>query len=165
MPMTTQDQAYDDVRLRSVEGADLDVFFEYQRDPVALRMAAATAETREPFLVYWAEIRADRAVLAQTVMVNGEVAGNLMCWERWGLRQVGFWIGRRYWGRGVATTALALFLCDMTARPVHAYVALHNAGSTRVLEKCGFRRVTDPRYGVDAGSSAESALAEYVLEP
>jgi RimJ/RimL family protein N-acetyltransferase len=28
----------------------------------------------------------------------------------------------------------------VTARPLHAHVAAHNAGSIRVLEKCGFRR-------------------------
>ena len=27
----------------------------------------------------------------------------------------------------------------MTERPLHAHVAKHNAGSIRVLEKCGFR--------------------------
>ena len=151
--MTTEE--FDDVLLRGVVDGDLEAFYEYQRDPQAVRMAAATAESREPFLEYWTEIRADRAVLAQTVTVNGDVAGYVMSWQNWGERQVGYWIDRRYWGRGVATTALALFLCDMTIRPVRAYVAVHNAGSMRVLEKCGFRRVTER----DAGP-----LAEYVLE-
>jgi len=153
--MTAGERGYDDVRLRIVEDADLDAFYEYQRDPEAVRMAAATAETREPFLDYWAEIRADRAVLAQTVLVNGNVAGYLMCWQKWGERQVGYWIDRRYWGRGVATTALSLFLCEMTARPVRAYVAVANAGSMRVLEKCGFRRVTKQHDG---------PLVEYIME-
>ena len=31
----------------------------------------------------------------------------------------------------------------MTERPLHALVALHNAGSIRVLEKCGFVRVAE----------------------
>lgn len=153
--MSGQSAGYDDVRVRDVEDADLAVFFEHQRDPLAVRMAASTALARRPFLAHWAEIRADPAVIAQTIVVNGDVAGNITCWERWGERQVGYWIGRSHWGRGVATTALALFLCRMTSRPVHAYVASHNAASLRVLEKCGFQRVT---------TGAEPALIGLVLE-
>ena len=46
---------------------------------------------------------------------------------------------RPWWGRGVATRALALLVDEVSVRP-HAYVAAHNVGSIRVLEKCGFRR-------------------------
>jgi RimJ/RimL family protein N-acetyltransferase len=119
-------------------------------------MAAFTAQTKDVFLAYWAEIRADRAVLAQTITVNGEVAGNIMCWEKWDQRQVGYWIGRRYWGRGVATSALALLICRVPIRPLYAYVAVHNQASMRVLEKGGFQRIGD--------DTARSALVEYALE-
>ena len=45
------------------------------------------------------------------------------------------------WGRGVATRALAAFLGEAeTTRPLFAGVVAHNAGSMRVLEKCGFSR-------------------------
>jgi RimJ/RimL family protein N-acetyltransferase len=162
--MVEFDGGYDDVRLRDVEDADLDVFFEHQRDPEATRLAAFAAKARLPFLEYWAEIRAGQTVLTKAIVVNGEVAGNIMCWDQSGQRQIGYWIGRQYWGHGVATTALALFLCWMTARPLHAYVAVHNVGSIRVLEKCGFRRVPD-RHGPPAtGDSGQIALVEHVLE-
>jgi RimJ/RimL family protein N-acetyltransferase len=39
----------------------------------------------------------------------------------------------------VATTALALFVCRLTVRPLFAYVAGHHAASMIVLEKCGFQ--------------------------
>ena len=52
----------------------------------------------------------------------------------------GYWIGREHWGRGVATEALTQFTHQVTARPLYAHVAVHNAGSIRVLEKCAFRR-------------------------
>jgi RimJ/RimL family protein N-acetyltransferase len=41
-------------------------------------------------------------------------------------------------GLGVATAALASFLTLLLERPLCAHVAEHNAGSVRVLEKCGF---------------------------
>jgi hypothetical protein len=54
--MAEVDRVYDDVRIRDVEEADLDVLFEHQRDPEAVRMAAFAAKAREPFFAYWAEI-------------------------------------------------------------------------------------------------------------
>jgi RimJ/RimL family protein N-acetyltransferase len=162
--MAEVDRGYDEVQLREVEDADLEVFFEHQRDPEATRLAAVAAKARKPFLAYWAEIRAGQTVLARTIVVNGEVAGNIMCWDQWGQRQIGYWIGRRYWGRGVATTALALFLCWMTTRPLHAYAAAHNAGSIRVLEKCGFRRMADRHDQPATGDSGQITLVEHILE-
>jgi RimJ/RimL family protein N-acetyltransferase len=55
-----------------------------------------------------------------------------------GEREVGYWLGREYWGKGIATAALAAYLKVEQQRPLHAYVAAHNIGSRRVLEKCGF---------------------------
>jgi RimJ/RimL family protein N-acetyltransferase len=66
------------------------------------------------------------------------VAGNVGCWEQDGQRLVGYWVGREFWGKGLATRALAEFVEEVTARPLHAWVATSNLGSIRVLEKCGF---------------------------
>jgi RimJ/RimL family protein N-acetyltransferase len=51
---------------------------------------------------------------------------------------VGHWIGKEYWGKGIATKGLEEFLSWDEARPMYAYVARHNIGSQRVLQKCGF---------------------------
>jgi RimJ/RimL family protein N-acetyltransferase len=68
------------------------------------------------------------------------VAGNIGSWQDRGQQLLGYWVGREYWGRGVATRALALLVDEMSIRPLFAHVAAHNIGSIRVLEKCGFRR-------------------------
>jgi RimJ/RimL family protein N-acetyltransferase len=65
------------------------------------------------------------------------VAGNITSWERDGRRLVGYWLGREYWGRGLATKALGELIQELE-RPVYAEVATTNVGSVRVLEKCGF---------------------------
>lgn len=65
-------------------------------------------------------------------------ARNIVSWTQDGEREVGYWIGKRYWGRGVATRALSEFLREVPERPLFAHVATHNLGSLRVLEKCGF---------------------------
>jgi RimJ/RimL family protein N-acetyltransferase len=124
--------------LRAVEPTDLPIFFEHQRDPVALLMAGMPGRDLEAFNEHWTRILADDTVRIRTVLVDGQVAGNVLSFERGGRREVGYWIGRDHWGRGVATAALAAFLGEEKARPLHAGVVPENGGSLRVLAKCGF---------------------------
>lgn len=127
-----------DVLLRDVEEADLPVFFEQQLDPEATRMADFPSKGREAFLAHWRKILGDGSITKQTILFEGEVAGNVVSFVHAGEREVGYWVGRRYWGRGVATGALTAFLDLEQRRPLYAHVARHNAASLRVLEKCGF---------------------------
>lgn len=53
-------------------------------------------------------------------------------------REVTYWIGRQYWGRGAATAALRELLGVAPERPLHARAAADNIGSIQVLKKCGF---------------------------
>lgn len=90
-------------------------------------------------MVHWTKILADETVIKRTVLFNGRVAGNVVSFEQECEQEVGYWIGREYWGKGVATEALSQFLAHAEVRrPLHAAVAKHNVGSIRVLEKCGF---------------------------
>lgn len=127
-----------DVRLREVLDSDLPIFFEQQLDPDATQMANFPAREREAFMAHWAKIRGDAADSLRTILCDGQVAGNIVSWEQAGEREVGYWIGKDYWGRGIATRALSEFLSLLPARPLYAHVARHNFASRRVLEKCGF---------------------------
>jgi RimJ/RimL family protein N-acetyltransferase len=128
-----------DVLLRDVEKSDLPVLLEYQLDPEATRMAGFPARDRKSFMAHWNRILEDESVVTKTVLFEGGVAGNIVSFVNSGEREVGYWIGRQFWGRGVATRALAEFLRLEARRPLYAGVALHNAASVRVLQKCGFR--------------------------
>ena len=130
-----------DVRLRDVVETDLPIYFEHQRDPVAVEMAAFPARDAEAFAAHWEKILADPAVIAMTVETDGEVAGGVVSWPDEDRRYVGYGLGRSFWGRGIASEALRAFLVQVSDRPLHAYVAVHNLGSQRVLEKCGFTSV------------------------
>ena len=103
-----------------------------------------------------AKTLASDSALTWTVVSDGAVAGNIGCWEDDGRRLVGYWIGREFWGRGLATQALAELLDVVDARPLHAYVAKSNVASIRVLEKCGFVKV-----GEHAG---DDGIEELLLE-
>lgn len=128
----------DTVALRPVEPADLPIFFEYQRDPAGIVMAGVGGRDREAFDEHWAKILADDTGRIRTIVAGGQVAGYVLSFERDGRREVGYWIGRDHWGRGVATAALVAFLGEEETRPLHAGVLPANLGSLRVLEKCGF---------------------------
>ena len=129
------------VLLRNVVESDLPIFFEQQLDPVANQMAAFPARDREAFMAHWTKILAGETNILKTILFDGQVAGNIVSWEQpdeGSEQEVGYWLGREYWGKGIATRALAAFLEHVTARPLYAYVAKHNLASIRVLEKCGF---------------------------
>jgi RimJ/RimL family protein N-acetyltransferase len=138
MVSTGTGQASVDVRLRDVLESDIPSFFEHQLDPRASAMTGFPARDWETFAAHWVRIRGDATVVTRTVLADGQVAGNVVSFEHAGRREVGYWIGSDYWGRGVATRALALFLEQERTRPLFAGVARQNAGSRRVLEKCGF---------------------------
>lgn len=127
-----------DVRLRDVEDADVEVFYEQQLDEEAAAMAAFPSRDREAHFAHWAKIRKDETLVTRTIVADGEVAGNIGSWVQDGQREVGYWIGKPYWGRGVATGALRALLEQVQERPLYGWVAHHNAGSIRVLEKVGF---------------------------
>jgi RimJ/RimL family protein N-acetyltransferase len=130
----------DDIQLRDVEPTDLPIFYEQQLDADASRMAAFPPRDRAAFDAHWAiNVLGNSAAVKQTILVNGQVAGNIGSWLQDGVRLVGYWLGKEHWGKGVATRALIALLRLVTERPLYAHVAKHNAGSIRVLEKCGFR--------------------------
>ena len=126
------------VQLRDVAESDLPILFEQQSDPEANRMAAVPARDRDAFAAHWTKILADASITIQTILFDGQVAGHVLCFERGGKIQVGYWLGKDYWGKGIATRALAAFLPHVKTRPLYAFAAKHNVGSLRVLEKCGF---------------------------
>lgn len=153
------------VLLRAATAADVPIFFEHQQDPVARHMAAfapADAADRSGYLAHWNHILNDRMNLARTILYDQQVAGHILGFELFGKRTVGYWVGRDYWGKGVATQALAQFLQhDETTRPLYARAVKDNAGSLRVLEKCGFRIIGDDRGFAHArGEDVE----EYILQ-
>ena len=132
--------------LRNVVEDDLRTFFEHQRDQEATSMAVHPAREWDAFMSHWRHnVLGNPANEARTILVDDQVAGYVGSWEQDGRRLVAYWVGRDYWGRGVASSALDEFLrIHEQHRPIHAYVALSNARSIRVLEKCGFQRVGEP---------------------
>ena len=138
----------DEVQLRDVTEADLEIFFEQQHDPEAVETSKFPPREREGFMTHWTiRILGDSTVFVQAITVDGEVAGNLVAWWEQDKRFIGYWLGRKFWGRGVGTKALTLFLQQEKTRPLYADPVATNTGSVRLLEKCGFERAETVRHG------------------
>ncbi|MFF7792285.1 GNAT family N-acetyltransferase [Streptomyces sp. NPDC007991] len=143
--MTTED-----VRLRDVVEDDLEAFFAYEQDPEAARRSRFTPRPREAFMTHWKRrVLGDDTNVVRTVTADGDVAGNFVAWWEEDRRFLGYWLGRAYWGRGIGSRALELFLEREKNRPLHADPFSGNTGSVRLLEKHGFRPAGTVRYGDD----------------
>ncbi len=150
----------DHVQLRDVTADDLPIFFEQQLDPAATQMANFPPRDRDAFMAHWTtKVLGNENAIVKTILFDAQVAGNIVCWEQIGRWLIGYWLGREYWGKGIATQALSEFLNVVKTRPLYAYVAKHNLASQRVLEKCGFVVVAeDEPSSATAGEEIEDFL-------
>ncbi len=151
--------------LREVIQDDLPVFFEMQKDPESVDMAAFTPENpadREAFDAHWQRIMNTETVIIRTIIWNGAVAGHVLSYEVLGKPEVSYWIARRFWEKGIATRALRIFLADVNSkRPIYGRVARDNPASIRVMEKCGFRVIEETKGFANARGEE---IEELVLE-
>jgi RimJ/RimL family protein N-acetyltransferase len=150
-----------EVVLREIVDGDLEDFFAHQQDPEADRMAAFTEDPadRKAFEANWAQIRAAEDATARTITVDGAVVGYIVSIVGDGNTSVGYSVDRAFWGRGIASRALAQFLEQVRTRPLFARATKDNVGSLRVLERCGFT-VIDERSGYARG---RGEVVEFVV--
>jgi RimJ/RimL family protein N-acetyltransferase len=126
-----------DVTLRETTLADVPILFEHQRDPIAAQIAAFPSRDWDAFTAHDAKLRDDPALIRRTIVAGGEVVGWIGVWGE-DEREIGYWIDRAVWGKGIASAAVAALLAEVPQRPLTAHVAEHNVGSIRVLERNGF---------------------------
>jgi RimJ/RimL family protein N-acetyltransferase len=122
-------------------------------------MAAFPSRDHDAFMAHWAKIRTGPSGnMIRTIVFQGQVAGNICSWEQEGERNVGYWLGREFWGQGIASAALSLYLGEVNLRPLHAHVVKHNAASIRVLQKCGFVISGEEKFPGAAGVEIEEFI-------
>ena len=127
------------ITLRPVLATDLPILFQQQLEPAAVAMSAYPAKDRGEFMRHWEGILKNKNVTARTIVYKEKVAGHIICWKEGKYEQrVGYWIGKEFWRRGIASAAVAEFLLLVKIRPLFAEVANHNAASQKVLQKNGF---------------------------
>ncbi len=143
--------------LRPTTDADSDALFELESDVAGADMIAFLPRApgdRDAFTAHWQRITADDSVITRIIEVDGTFAGYAVSFIIEGERQVGYWIARELWGRGVASAALAALVAEITERPLWGSTASDNLGSQRVLQHVGFvfdrlERTHAPRRGME----------------
>ena len=150
------------VSLREVHRRDLEKFWGHQQDKEARWMTAFTSAEadREEFDGFWKRLLANDGITKRTILYGGEVVGNVTQFTMFEKPQVGYWIGRKHWGKGVGTEALKALLLEVTTRPLYAQVAKDNLGSLRVLEKNGFAVIGEDKGFADARGEE---IEEFIL--
>ena len=127
-----------DIRLRRTEPADVELLFQFQLDPASNELAGTKPRDRDTYHAHWEKVLVDPDVTPRVILADGVVAGSINIFKRDGLDEIGYWIAREHWGRGIATHAIALLLAETPIRPLLAHVAADNIASLRALERNGF---------------------------
>jgi len=151
-----------EIVLRDVIEEDLPVFFEHQIDKEATDMAAFPARDRKAFMQHWhGKVLTNEGISKQTIVFQGVPAGHILCWKESDRHIVGYWLGKEYWGKGIATQALSSFIRILNPRPLFAHVVKHNIASLKVLKKCGFVISSE---GIIPTPEAVDEVEEYILK-
>jgi len=119
------------------------MLFAFESDPAWCAMAMVKPRSAATFDAVWAKIIQGHAdgvkdVVQKVILADGEVCGTIGCRMIDSRSTVGYGLGRAYWGRGIASRAVALLLADVPQRPLYATAAATNTASIRVLLKNGF---------------------------
>ena len=136
--------------LRPLLESDVQALFELDSDPEVSRYNLwETHQNLKDTLAYIAEARARLErweALEWGVELNGQLVGTVGLYSldfNKGLAEIGYSLGRTYWGKGIATeaaqTAITFGIEVLSLREIWAESVEKNTASARVLEKLGFK--------------------------
>ena len=114
---------FDSITIRKIESSDLETFYEHQLEPEAIRMAAFVSKDpkdKVAFDAHWDKSLHSSQNTTRTIVTEGQVAGRIARYPDGGNLEVTYWLGREFWGRGLATQALNRMLHLVVDRPIFA---------------------------------------------
>ena len=129
------------ITLRQTEITDLEYLFQFQLDKEANYLAAFTPKNPTDKLAYidkYTKLLTNPTVNNQTILVDNTIVGSIAKFEMEGDAEITYWIDKKFWGKGIASNALKIFLTIEKARPIFGRIAFDNYRSQKVLEKGGF---------------------------
>jgi len=154
-----------DVSLRPVHLDDLPTLYAFESDPAWLAMAMLKPRSEDAFNAIWKPIAAGASenIIQRAILIGDEVCGTVGCQlrdEKW---SIGYGLGVPFWGKGIASRALGLFLATVSTRPLFATTAATNAASIRVLQKHGFV-LQSSQYEPATGRYLACEVTRFILE-
>ena len=133
-----------DIKLRPTEISDLNNLFQFQLDKEGGYLAAFMPKDptdKSAYINKQTKLLNDPTVNNQTIIFDNTIVGSIAKFVMEGDTEITYWIDRKFWGQGIATTALNAFLKIELTRPIYGRVAFDNLGSQKVLKKCGFIKI------------------------
>ncbi|MGI4736253.1 MAG: GNAT family N-acetyltransferase [Janthinobacterium lividum] len=143
---------------------DLSIFYEFQLDEEANYLAAFTAKDSGDKIAYiskYTRFLTDPTITMRTIKVNDAIVGSIAKFVMENDAEITYWIGRKFWGKGIATAALKALLKIEQIRPIYGRVAFDNYGSQKCLERCGFLKI-----GQEQGfaNARQIKIAEFIYK-
>jgi [ribosomal protein S5]-alanine N-acetyltransferase len=136
--------------LRPFRKSDLPSFVNHINDKV---IAARTNAIPYPYTIKHAEDwyhkicnrsrRKGSRALELAIVIDGEAAGCIAIFPKGHTAEIGYWLGRAYWGRGIMTEAVKAItkygFDELGLIRIHASTFPQSKASMRVLEKAGYK--------------------------
>ena len=153
-----------EIELKNTNLNDLEALFLFQLDKDANYLAAFTSKNpsnKDAYMEKWTRLLADKKINVRTILLKNKIVGSIAKFEMEGNAEITYWIGKEFWGKGIASTALKKFLEVEKTRPLFGRIAFDNLGSKKVLENCGFSKI-----GIEKGfaNAREKEIEEIIFE-
>lgn len=153
-----------EIELRHTNPNDLETLFLFQLDEDANWLAAFTSKNpsdKNAYIEKWTRLLSDEKINIRTILLKKEIVGSIAKFEMEGNAEITYWIGKEFWGKGIASNALKNFLEIERTRPIFGRIAFDNLGSKKVLENCGFSKI-----GIEKGfaNAREKEIEEFIYE-
>ncbi len=108
-------------------------------------------------------------IVGRAILLDGELVGGVGLGPRpGGAEELGYWVGKAYWGQGIATRAVGLFLDVLreqgVSAPLHAKTVRTNEASQKVLLANGFTFAGEGECITPARDTPKQPSNDYVLE-
>ncbi len=129
------------IKLRPTEFSDLETLFQFQLDKEGGYLAAfmpIDPTDKSAYMNKYTKLLSDPTVNNQTIIIDNTIVGSIAKFIMFEEAELTYWIDRKFWGQGIASSALKEFLKIENSRPIFGRVAFDNFGSQKVLLKCGF---------------------------
>jgi [ribosomal protein S5]-alanine N-acetyltransferase len=143
---------------------DLKTLYQIQTNKEANYMAAFTSlesAQENNYIAKYSKFLNEPTINLQTIKIGEQIIGSISKFEMNNENEITYWIDKEFWGKGITTAALALFLQSEYARPIYGRTAFDNIASQKVLEKCGFIKT-----GTDKGfaNARQIEIEEYIYK-
>lgn len=152
------------ISLRPTTELDLELLFQFQLDHEGCYLAAfmpVDYNNKAKYIEKYTTLINNPTVHNQTICLDNIVVGSIAKFVLNEEAEVTYWIDRKYWGKGIASEALRIFLEIEKTRPLYGRVAFDNFGSQKVLKKCGFTKI-----GIDRGytGARKKEIEEFIFQ-